>query len=78
MSASLYDYPDCHVSQSQKNGISNGPYGASRVSRLRALVLVAAVTVPGHKSSLPRVMLALTVCRTALRRRVPGHRITLV
>ena len=27
MSASLYDYPNCHFSPSQKNGILNGPYG---------------------------------------------------
>ncbi len=26
MSASLYDYPNCHFSQTQKNGILNGPY----------------------------------------------------
>jgi hypothetical protein len=28
MSASLYDYPNCHFSQDQKNGILNGPYGS--------------------------------------------------
>ncbi|MEU5029586.1 MULTISPECIES: hypothetical protein [Streptomyces] len=28
MSASFYDYPNCHFSQSQKNGILNGPYGS--------------------------------------------------
>ncbi|MDX3387471.1 hypothetical protein PV682_39415 [Streptomyces niveiscabiei] len=27
MSASFYDYPNCHFSQQQKNGIRNGPYG---------------------------------------------------
>ncbi|HET6706928.1 RICIN domain-containing protein [Amycolatopsis sp.] len=28
MSASFYDYPNTHFSQSQKNGILNGPYGS--------------------------------------------------
>jgi len=28
MSASFYDYPNTHFSQSQKNGIFNGPYGS--------------------------------------------------
>ncbi|MDX3453723.1 hypothetical protein PV396_17480 [Streptomyces sp. ME02-8801-2C] len=27
MSASFYDYPNCHFDQQQKNGIRNGPYG---------------------------------------------------
>ncbi|MFM9607243.1 hypothetical protein [Streptomyces niveiscabiei] len=27
MSASFYDYPNCHFSQQQKNGMRNGPYG---------------------------------------------------
>ncbi|NEB02073.1 hypothetical protein [Streptomyces sp. SID13726] len=28
MSASFYDYPNCHFDQQQKNGIRNGPYGS--------------------------------------------------
>ena len=28
MSASLYDYPNCHFNQTQKNGILNGPYAS--------------------------------------------------
>ncbi|WP_245738015.1 hypothetical protein [Streptomyces sparsogenes] len=28
MSASFYDYPNCHFSQAQKNGMLNGPYGS--------------------------------------------------
>jgi hypothetical protein len=28
MSGSLYDYPNCTFSQTQKNGILNGPYGS--------------------------------------------------
>ncbi|MDX3224914.1 hypothetical protein [Streptomyces sp. ME19-01-6] len=28
MSASFYNYPNCHFSQAQKNGIRNGPYGS--------------------------------------------------
>ncbi|MDX3499670.1 hypothetical protein ACKI1I_25005 [Streptomyces turgidiscabies] len=28
MSASFYDYPNCHFSQDQKNRIRNGPYGS--------------------------------------------------
>ncbi|MER6139589.1 hypothetical protein ABT174_05965 [Streptomyces sparsogenes] len=28
MSASFYDYPNCHFSQDQKNGMLNGPYGS--------------------------------------------------
>ncbi|MEI5520222.1 hypothetical protein WB401_28885 [Streptomyces brasiliscabiei] len=27
MSGSFYDYPNCHFSQQQKNGMRNGPYG---------------------------------------------------
>ncbi|WP_416974153.1 hypothetical protein [Streptomyces sp. 4F14] len=27
MSASFYDYPNCHFNQQQKNGMRNGPYG---------------------------------------------------
>jgi hypothetical protein len=28
MSASFYEYPNCHFNQQQKNGILNGPYGS--------------------------------------------------